>query len=113
MTESKQPHPKPQQIFRVLLRNMWWRELNNGTRYRAGEHYFCYETVTSGKLPSSAILLPDDDFIKDREKRIGKAQVAFNAQYTIFRLERDGKKVPAKVRKEALGNTDVETKVYD
>jgi hypothetical protein len=87
---------------------MWYTQEGGGTRYSAGLHYFPWEVIVGGKLPSTAVVLPDDDYIKERNKQIGAAQVAANAQHSVYFLEKNGKKASKKLIKEAAGSTEIE-----
>ena len=97
-----------EQIFLVNLKAMWYTQEGGGTRHPAGHNYFPWEVIVGGKLPSTAVVLPDDDYIKERNKRIGEAQVAANAQYDLYLCEKNGKKPTKKMLKEAAKSTEIE-----
>lgn len=50
-------------LVRVRLRNTWITP--GGKRYRRGERYIPYDELRL--LPVSATILPEDDFLKQRE----------------------------------------------
>ena len=98
---------KNEQLFAVLLKAMWYTQEGGGTRHPAGVNYFGYEIVTGGKLPSSAVILPDDDYLLERNEQIIAANVAANAEYDVYLLTKAKKKVPAALRKLAAGPKEI------